>query len=195
MKKAIIFLMSLIFISCGRNKEEQMLYDYQAIGVKKIFNTSLEELDFKINSIEEKGVVTSKDSISYFKNKLIKLWLGQDAKQSEIDTLSYDYVISKLDKTAKTYQEIIVLNIKAGKKYKNYDNKKKRDQYIDATSDVKNWKSLSDIYSLNTDSILSVKYAVNYSTVNPVMKVKQTFTKTYFTDANQTKFIHEEEIE
>lgn len=194
MKKSIVFLMSLIFISCGKSKEEQMLYDYQEKGVKKIFKTNLEELDFKINSIEKQEDITAKDSINYFKNELCKIWLGENAKQSEKDTLSYNYVISKLDELVDGYQELIILNAKAGKSYKNYENKKERNKYIDASVNVKSLKSKSDIYSQNAESVLSTKYKVNYSILNPVLKLTQTFDKLYYTDASQTKFIKEEQI-
>ncbi|WP_145993543.1 hypothetical protein [Tenacibaculum dicentrarchi] len=195
MKKITLLLLTIMTISCGNNKEEQMLYDYQSKGIKKMFNTNLKELDFKINSVEKVLDIKSSDSLIFFKNKLSILWLGKNADQKKKDTLTFEYVIKELDTLVNTYQSIIISNIRLGNKYKNYEYKEKRNKYIDSKVNAESWKRKSELYSKNPDSILSNKYKANYSITNPILKVKQTFDKFYYTNATQTKFIFEEKIE
>lgn len=192
MKNILFLLLIVLTVSCGKSKQEQMLYDYQSKGVKDLFNTNLEELDFKINSVEKIGEIKASDSIKIYKDKLVTLWFGRASVQNEKDTLKYEYVITELDTLINAYQGLILSHIKSNQAYLNYDLKEKRNNSIKEKVYVESWKSQSDFYNKKPDSILSTKYKANYSITNPVLKLKQSFDKIYYTDAGQTKFIHEE---
>ncbi|RTY88104.1 hypothetical protein [Flavobacterium sp. RSP15] len=178
-----------------KSNEEQMLYDYKSKSIKQLFSTSLEELDFEINSIEKIGGVKSSDSIKILKDKLVLAWLGKDAVLTEKDTLTFNYVIKELNKLTNTYQEIILGNIRNDEEYKNYEYKEKRNENIKISVYAGAWKSKFDLYSKNPDSIISTKYKVSYSLTNPLLKIKQTHDEIYFTNADQTKFIFDEKVE
>jgi len=196
MKTITLFLLTILTISCGNNKEEQMLYDFQSNNIKEILNTDLKELDFKINSIEKIGEIKSSDSLLFLKNKLALLWFGDDATEKEKDTLSYDFVIKELDSSINYYNSIILSGIKVGNEFMNYDEyKDKRDNATDAKYKTMMWKYKAIFYSEKPDSILSVKYKANYSIMNPMLNVKQTFDKIYYTDASRMKFIKEVQVE
>lgn len=194
MKKIILFVVVLTFLSCGKSNEEQMLYDYNSKNVKEMFKTNLEELKFKINSIEKIGEVKASDSINIFKNELAKCWFGEKYIQKERDTLSYDYVIKEIKKLNDTYQEIILNNIKLDEEYSNYEYTEKRNKGIEALVNVESWKNEANSYSKKPNEVLSVKYKASYSLINPVLKIKQDFDKIYYTNSKKTKFIKEEEI-
>jgi len=72
MKK--IFLMYIIlFISCGRDKEEQMFYEFMDIITIKEINMSVKDLDLKIIMLNKVGVVYAKDSLDILTKDLSEL--------------------------------------------------------------------------------------------------------------------------
>lgn len=173
-----------------------MLYEYQKENVKSGLNMDIEDLDFEIHSIEKEKEIKAMDSIAYHKNELAVLWLGDDSDPAEKDTLSYEYVINSIESARDDYHEIMLLNIKAGREYRNYEYEEKRDRMGEAllTAQISEMKYNS--YSKNPDSILSVKYKTSYSIKNPMLNnAKQTFDKFFYTDSDQNKFVAEEMIE
>ena len=50
-------------------------------------------------------------------------------------------------------------------------------------------------YEKKPDAILSVKYKVSYSLTNPILKVKQTFDRCFYTNRSGTEFMKEAELE
>lgn len=195
MKKIVFIFLIVLTFSCGNSKEKQMLYDFQSASIKQLFSTSLEELDFKINSIEKIGEVTSSDSIKILKEELDLFWLGKNATQKEKDTLSYEYVSKELNKKTDAYQKIIVNNLYLGEGYKNDKYQEKMDKNIEASVYADYWKIKSDLYSKNPDSVLCIKYKASYSLTNPLLKIKQTQNSIYYTNASQTKFILGEKVD
>jgi hypothetical protein len=194
MKKVSFLLLIALTFSCGKDKGSQMLYDYNSDIIKEMFSTNLEELDFKVNSIEKIGEIKSSDSIKILKEKLVLTWFGEDATQKEKDTLSFEFVTNKLESLTDKYQEIILSNISLDEDYKNYEYTEKRDKNILLTVNIRSWKNKFDSYSKKPDSILSVKYNATYSLTNPLLKIKQTHNNIYYTNAEQTKFIELEKV-
>lgn len=209
MKKITLLLIGAIFvISCGKNKGEQMLYDYQQKNVSAL-NFDLNDLDFKVQKIEKVKDITAADSIGNLKQELAEYWT-KNPEPSLVDTLSFEYVknvlnesITQKDTLYKLYQEAVLTAIRIDDFSHKLESKRKRDEamdemfsYKETLSEVEALEKYSDKLSKRPDSILSTKYTATYSLKNPMLgNTKQTFNKYFYTNANQTEFIKEEEIE
>lgn len=188
-----------------------MLYDYQQ-NTAKALNFDLKDLDFKIQNIEKLSDIKASDSLPYIKEEFVQVW-NSEPDQSLIDTLSFDYVKSKLNfviedtekeremlnKLIKSAREISESNSYEGTKLEiNLREKElkvfnEQMRYVDALLKVKGIEYRYNILAKNPDSILSTKYGAKYSMNNPMLgNTKQTFERIYFTNAAQTKFIKEE---
>lgn len=191
MTKITLLLGILLIASCGKSKEEKMLYDYQKEKIRSI-NFNIDDLDFNIKSLDKLNDIKAKDSMAFFQNKLVEYYKTTD---KEKEAISFEYVISQLDTLINSYQELILLRAKAGKSYLNYEDKENRNKFIKEKVYVENWKEQYDKYKKNPEVVLSSKYKANYTILNPVMNnAKQTFEKFFFTNSSQTQFIGEENI-
>jgi PBP1b-binding outer membrane lipoprotein LpoB len=207
-KLTLLLLIATLIVSCGKNKGEQMLYDYQQNNVKAL-NFDLADLDFEIKKVEKINNITASDSLKHLKKEFAGYWT-KDAEQSLVDTLSFKYVKSVLNETItqkdtlyKLYQESVLTAIRIDDYSYELESKRKRDKAMDEMFSYK--KTLLEVETLEKyynklaekpDSILSSKYKANYSLKNPMLgNTKQTFEKEFYTDATQTKFVKEEEIE
>ena len=206
MKKITLLLLgATIMVSCGKNKGEQMLYDYQQKNVSAL-NFDLKDLDFKIQKVEKLADITAKDSMEHLKFEFAEYWT-KDPEQSLVDTLSFDYVKNVVNKSIvhqdtlqKLYQEAVLTAIKIDDYSYELESKRKRDKAIDEMYDYK--ETLSKIekienryneLSKNPESILSTKYKASYSLKNPMLgNTKQTFDKVFYTNTAQTEFVKEE---
>ncbi|MDA6069479.1 hypothetical protein NJT12_07605 [Flavobacterium sp. AC] len=191
MKKITLLLGIFLIASCSKSKEEKMLYEYQKAKATSI-NFNINDLDFNIKSLDKLNDVKAKDSMAFFKNKLIEYYKTTD---KEKETVSFEYVINQLDTLINSYQKLILLRAKGGRSYLNYEDKENRNKFIKEKVYVESWKEQYDKYSKNPEVILSSKYKANYTILNPVMNnAKQTFEKFFFTNSSQTKFVEEENI-
>lgn len=209
MKKITLLLVgTLLIVSCGKNKEEQMLYDYQQKNAKSL-NFDLEDLNFKIDKVEKIADIKASDSLKVLKEKLAEYWT-KNPEQSLIDTLSFEYVkdvlnksIAQQDTLYKSYQELVLSAIRRSDISSEYSYKRERDKAMDEMFSYK--KTLSEVETLENyynklsekpDSILSSKYRAIYSQNNPMLgNTKQTFEKIFYTNSAQTEFVKEETIE
>jgi hypothetical protein len=207
-KYILISLISLTLFSCGNSPEEQMLYDYQQKNVGAL-NFDLDDLEFKIISIEKVGDVTASDSMKFFKKELAEIW-ETDPQQSLIDTLSFHHVIEALNSGIRSYERLTELNqelVLSAIRLDDYIGRIKyasaRDEAIrDATGfkiTLSKVEALEEYYNrlaINPDSVLSVKYRANYALRNPVLgNARQIFDTVFFTNQSQTRFIKEEAVE
>lgn len=191
MKKLALLLGIFLAASCGKSKEEKMLYEYQKAKATSI-NFNIDDLDFNIKSLDKLNDIKAKDSMAFFQNKLVEYYKTTD---KEKEAISFEYVISQLDTLINSYQELILLRAKAGKSYLNFEDKENRNKFIKEKVYVENWKEQYDKYKKNPEVVLSSKYKANYTILNPIMNnAKQTFEKFFFTNSNQTQFIGEENI-
>jgi hypothetical protein len=201
----LLLIGATLIVSCGNNKEEQMLYDYQQKNVKTL-NFDLKDLDFEIQNIEKISDITAADSIKLLKQELAEYWT-KNPEQTLIDTLSFSYVknvlnesIIQQDTLYKLYQESVLTAIRINDFSYELDSKRKRDKAMDDMLSYK--KTLSEVESLEKyfnklsekpDLILSSKYKANYSLINPMIgSTKQTFEKEFYTNSTQTEFVKEE---
>lgn len=209
MKKITLLLLGATFmVSCGKNKSEQMLYDYQQKNAKAL-NFDLNDLDFKIKKVEKVADITASDSIKYLKQEFAEYWT-KNPEQSLIDTLSFKYVKNVLNETItqkdtlyKLYQEAVLTAIRIDDFSYELESKRKRDNAMDEMLSYK--KILSEVETLENyynklsekpDSILSSKYRAIYSQNNPMLgNAKQTFDKIFYTNSAQTEFVKEESTE
>lgn len=198
----MIIAVSILLASCGKNKEEKMLTNYLGKGMLKRINVNIDDTDFKIISIKKDSDITSSDSANIIKNKLAD-YLGKKSEQVLIDTLSFKYMkdllngLIRLDDTLiNLYQKSMILAMKSHNYSYKYEAKNKRNKSID--NNVKNKSKLLKIeqlerkynsYSKIPEKILSTKYKANYSITNPMLKVKQTFDKVYYTNNLGTEFL------
>jgi hypothetical protein len=208
MKKVTLILLTAILIaSCGKNKGEQMLYDYQQNNVKAL-NFDLADLDFEIKKVEKINDITASDSLKLLKKEFANYW-KIDAEQSLVDTLSFKYVkrvlnetITQQDTLYKLYQKSVLTAIRIDDYSYELESKRKRDKAMDEMFSYQ--KTLAAVETLEKyynklaekpDSILSSKYKANYSLKNPMLgNTKQTFEKEYYTNSSQTEFVKEENI-
>ena len=70
MKKITFLLLIILMYSCGNNKEEQMLYDYQQKNVKTL-NFDLKDLDYNVQEIKKVADITAADSIKHLNKNLL----------------------------------------------------------------------------------------------------------------------------
>ena len=207
MKKiTLLLLVATLIVSCGKNKGEQMLYDYQQNNVKAL-NFDIEDLNFEIKKVEKVNDIKASDSLKILKKEFADYW-KKDAEQSLVDTLSFKYVKSVLNETItqkdtlyKLYQESVLTAIRIDDFSYKIESKRKRDKAMDEMFSYK--KTLLEVETLEKyynklsekpDSILSSKYKANYSLKNPMLgNTKQTFEKIYYTNASQTEFTKEED--
>jgi hypothetical protein len=209
MKKIILLLIgTFLMVSCGKNKEEQMLYDYQQKNVKSL-NFDLDDLDFKIYKVEKVADITASDSLKILKEELAG-YLVENPKQSLIDTLSFKYVKDALNEAmtdyesiTNNYQEAVISasirgDLSSKYKYEEERNKAIRDK-VDVLSKIYRVEWLENYYNLlavKPDSILSSKFTAKYSQNNPLLgNTKQTFEKTFYTNSEQTEFVKSESDE
>ncbi len=197
MKKSIlisIIAILLLSTSCGKNKEEKMLYNYVQRPITELFHTDISELDFKINHIEKIGVVTASDSMKILKDELAIKTFGKDFTQENLDTLTYNYTINLLESLISSIEETISYNNRNGQEYENYEEENKKKAYEKELVKTKNNKIKYEIYSKNPKTILVTKYQASYSMTNPVLKIKQTFNKVFYTNEKGDRFVTDEEI-
>ena len=175
MKKISILLATILIYSCGNNKEEKMLYDYQQKNVKSM-NFDLKDLDYKVQKIEKVTDITSADSIKYLKQELAEFWT-KNPSQSLVDTLSFHYVknlldeyITQQDTLQKLYQSAVLTAIRIDDYSYELESKRKRDEAIDEMYNYK--ETLSNIEKLEgrfnelskqPEAILSTKYKARKS--------------------------------
>lgn len=194
MKKTILlFSISLLIFSCGKSPEEQMLTDYIGKGMKETINVNIEDTDFEIKSIEKLGEVKATDSLKYYKDKLTTFWIGSDAPQQEKDTLTFTHVMKEVEKTIESQNKLILAYIKADQEYNTYEPKREREKWRGYQKDLIWWNLMNSKYSKNPDKVLSHKYKATHTMTNPVLKVKQTFDKIYYTNSEGTVIIKSEE--
>ncbi|PZW37629.1 hypothetical protein LX95_02865 [Mesonia algae] len=209
MRKITLLLIGVTFlVSCGNNKEEQMLYDYQQKNAKSL-NFDLEDLNFEIDKVEKVADIKASDSLKVLKVKLAEYWT-KNPEQSLIDTLNFEYVKNVLNKSItqqdtlyKSYQELVLSAIRRNDISSQYRYKRERDNAMDEK--LSNQKTLIEIESLEEyynqladkpDSILSTKFTAKYSQNNPLLgNTKQTFEKTFYTNSEQTEFVKTESNE
>jgi len=205
-----VLTITLILTACGKNKAEQMLYDYQSENAKAI-NFALEDLDFQIEKIEKVGDVTASDSITYYKQQLAEYWTGNATSAEAIaDTLSFEYVKGALESAIATqgnlfesYQEVLIQISGMGRYSSEREYERKRNKASDekisfqkTLSKIRILEAYYDSFAHNPDSVLSAKYEANYSSINPLLNnAKQTYNKVFYTDAEQTKFVKEESLQ
>ena len=204
----LLLIGATILVSCGNNKEEQMLYDYQQKNVKSM-NFDLKDLDYKVQEIKKVTDITAADSTKHIKQELAEFWT-KNPEQSLVDTLSFQYIKSVLNKNItqqdtllKLYQSAVLTAIKIDNYSYELESKRKRDKAIDdlykykeTFMDIEKLEGRYNQLSKQPESILSTKYKAIYSLKNPMLgNTKQTFEKTFFTNASQTKFVIEEEID
>ena len=206
MKKfSLLLIGAIIMVSCGKNKGEQMLYDYQQKNVSAL-NFDLKDLDFKIQKVERLGDITASDSMKLVKSEFAEHWTN-NLEQSIIDTLSFEYVknvlntsIAQKDTLQNLYQEAVLLAIKIDDYSYELESKRKRDiainekySYKELLSKIENLETRYNELSKNPETLLSTKYKASYSLKNPMLSnVKQTFNKVFYTNIDQTEFIKEE---
>lgn len=208
MRKLLLLLITCTLISCGKSKEELMLYDYQQKNARSL-NFDLKDLDFKILNIERIKDIKAADSAKYFKEQFAKYW-QKNPDETLIDTLSFSYVknileesIAYKDTLIDLYNESVLNAIRRGDYYQELESERKYDQEVEEKQSLT--KTLSEIsileykynnLSKNPDSILSTKYRASYSMKNPLLSdIKQTFDEYYYTDNAQERFIKKEDLD
>lgn len=206
MKKITLLLLGVsIMVSCGKNKGEQMLYDYQQKNVSAL-NFDLKDLDFKIKKVEKLSDITASDSMKYLKFEFAEFWT-KNPEQSLVDTLTFDYVkntvkksIAHQDTLQKLHQKAVLTAIKIDDYSYELESARKRDKAIDEMYDYK--ETLSKIerienryneLSKKPEAILSTKYKAAYSLKNPLLgNTKQSFDKIFYSNKEQSEFIKED---
>lgn len=107
MKKTVLLplLISTVMVSCSNDKAKKMLYDYQQKDASSL-NFDLKDLDFKVQNIKKVVDITASDSMEYLKAELAQYW-KKDAEQSLIDTLSFEYMKSVVNKSI-AHQDTVI---------------------------------------------------------------------------------------
>lgn len=193
MKRFILLVFVISLVSCSKSKEEQMLYDYINKGMIKTLNVDLKDTDFKIIEIEKIKEIKYSDSLTFIKLELAKLYSPKNYSKVK-DTLTFNYVVNLLDNVLNSNKEIINKYLNAGMPNEAKDMLNKNKNYQEFYIKAKSLKLKYDAFKIQNDKILSAQYKGTYSMTNPLMKIKQTFTKFYYSNAENTIILKEEEI-
>lgn len=163
MKKYLLILGTMILISCGKNKGEQMLYKYQQENFKSL-NIDLKDLDFKIKKVERVGDITASDSLRIIEENFLpaKFWENVTDSTDEAKLTTIRYIGIGKGMSESTIENLL----KIGK------------QYIRL--------------SKSPDAILSSKYRATYTLKNPILNITQTFDDIFYTNIDQTEFVRKE---
>ena len=109
---SIAFIMTLL--SCGENKEEQMLSNYMNDNTIKTLNISAKDLGFKIINLKKVSEVTAKDSLVLMRNQFgdFAKTISEDSlfiSEKEGEKLIYETKKAKTrNKTSKKLQQDII---------------------------------------------------------------------------------------
>ena len=204
--KKIIFpiLISVLLTSCGKSIEEQMFCDFINDKTIETINMSIDDLDFKIISLEKTGVILAKDSISDYSESIIVLKKGLNTSNDKIEKTLKDIkannqelkkairnksIKSKINKRyGPLYQEQIDnsknINGIYEKLLKIEENKSKELQSL-----LEKTKARLDLFNNEPEKLLGSKYEVTYSMYMPDTKLTNTFKGLAFTNPDNTQFI------
>lgn len=198
MKKTItIFTIAILLISCGKSKEEQMMYDFNKENYLKSLDMNIDNSDFKIISIEKVKDITTKDSLDILQPYF-------EAKQKE--------KLSQLDETLRLYKQSLETSKKGLEtaKYPEYkelyakrvsrdeNDIRKTDSIITIyKNDCKGTfleKTYADIqnYKSNPNTVLTTQYKGTYEIKAPAGIM--TYTYNYYTNREGTEFVESEKI-
>lgn len=188
MKKIVLVALLSFCVSCNDSQEEEIFKEFKSKQIKDTFSTTADELNFKIVSIDKTRDILALDSIKIIRDSLHEYFKTAD---KEKDTLTFDYAIKEYDNLINITQELILLRIKGGREYENYESKEKRNEFIKHKVILESLKNSHDQYSKNKKELLSTEYKVKYSIENPVLKVNQTFESKIYSDRKNSKIIQE----
>lgn len=184
----VLFVVGFLITSCGKSNEEKLFTEFKSKELQTSLKTTPDELNFKIESIEEVKEIKASDSIKYLHDKLVEVF---KTEEKEKDTLTYDFAIKEVDKLINATQELILLRAKAGRSYENYESKEQRDELIKQKVYLGAWKQESENYSKNKKEVLAKEYKVKYVIDNPLLKIKQNISSQIFSNKDNTKIIKE----
>lgn len=190
MKYLLIPTILLFIISCS-NKQKELIYQYEAEQIKEFLNVDIGDLSFKIESAEVHDTIFGKDSLDYHFNEFRTSY--KDALET-INESSYDTLIQNYTALHKLYDSIYKAAPDEDKHY--YDDfEEKASAYLKYKEEVVQMKAMYTNYADVENEILSIVYIGKSSMLNPLLKLKQTHEKLYYTDSLQEKIVSDESIE
>ena len=183
MKKIFyLTIMCLVFMSCGQNKIEKLISDYeQTIGGVKT------DLNLKVKELSLSGILTAKDSLSLYKNELDSLKASYYPK-AKLDTISDEFVLNAIAKLAADFGR---LKDETGDSY--YYKKAK-----DWSKNKVEFESLiGKIDNLNNpDSVIFNVYDCMYTINNPFLGgAEQTIKAKYYLLPDDSKIIVKKNVD
>lgn len=187
MKKLFLVFLTIQLTSCGKNKEEQMFYDFIDDASIKSVNISAKELDLKIIKLEKIGVIVAKDSIEILSKELNESqkiliededFIAKNLKEKE----NYELKINNTNNELKSiYQEIIDNYQELIDTKKKYYNERQMN-FNKASNRLKELK-------LDTSKVISTKYEVSYSMHMPDTDITNTFKGFAYTNPENSRFL------
>lgn len=185
MKKVLLLL---LIISCGRNNEEQMFYDFMDdLSIKNV-NMSLKDLDFEIISLNKVGKLIASDSIDILENELSdlkktldedKVYIEEHLKKKEDTELENSKTNNlELQNLYKKMLDLVQEQIDIKSEYS-----EKRQLSFDKTS-----ARLTELKA-NPNQVISTKYEITYSMHMPDTDIRNTFKGFAYTNSDNSKFI------
>tara|TARA_X000000368_G_scaffold221801_1_gene175063 strand:- start:129 stop:758 length:630 start_codon:yes stop_codon:yes gene_type:complete len=205
MKKIILpILISLLLTSCGKSIEEEMFYDFINDRTIEAINMSIDDLDFKIVSLEKTGEILAKDSISDYSESIIVLSKSLNSSNDKIAKTLKDIKANnqEIKKAIKNKSIKSKINKSYGPLYQEkidnlkeiiglYEEQLKSEENIskELQSLLEKIKSRLDLFNNQPEKLLGSKYEVTYSMYMPDTKLTNTFKGLAFTNPDNTQFI------
>ncbi|WP_242093628.1 hypothetical protein [Aestuariivivens sediminicola] len=200
MKRLLLIMLILsLIISCGLSKEEQMLYNYEKQVTADSLNINIDDINFKVIGVEKVKAIKASDSIEILQKQF------DEKKNDWIEMIQEDLDIAnkRLSENQEKMKKAHFKSIKDMYKenIEDYENNIKVLQgFIDLYNGDCKGTSLEPLflqiseYKNNPNKVLSIKYKGEYSFENPLMSnVKQTFTKYYYSNPDDTQFLKSED--
>ncbi|MDA8956158.1 hypothetical protein N9H19_00875 [Flavobacteriales bacterium] len=194
MKNLFLLLFAVVLYSCGYNREEQMLYDFENQVNLDLFSADLKEFNFEIISTSMEEIITCEDSANYFLEIFVdanKIENVEVVNKNYVDSLlnEYDLIIAKGDEYIALFD---VLNVKP-KEYNEVVNNNKYLKKIKKSTIY--FKENYFNYKSRGEEKLSTRYNCKFKVDNPFLKISQTHNKNYYTNSIGNKFIFSTNIE
>jgi len=205
MKYLSFVFLSVVFLSCGFNKEEQLLYDFKKANLKAN-HFLIDELDFSIEEMVRVEDVTGLDSMKFYKNVFFGITTENtsfvpNAELTFEEVKDYLNKIILLSDTLKQQYQKSVIDAMVSNCYScELEAKRKRNKAIDqgidskiAVRKIEKAEISHNKFAENTSMIYALKYKATYSYNNPMLLgARQTFTSYFIVDSGSTMILKEE---
>lgn len=200
MKRILFVVIAFALFGCKDSSEVMAIKDYL-----QTYDNSKLDLEVKIKSIEEDGLIIAKDSIAIIDSIVFRLALIERAKlensiakeKEKIEMDSEALAIKRRYESPEVYRIYKNGNDKTNKLHQAFIefcqegiDKINSGLYYDLTSEIKEYYKIRSRFDSIPEIVLAVKYKCKYEFKNPLLNgIKQETTNTFVLDTLRNKVL------